>query len=108
MKNQATNTKSLTSRRTLMVGVLGGLGLLALPSTAKACGCCGAYQALNFPEWDTLNVRSGPGTDFPVQFTLEYGECGLQKLDGRQGKWVEISDGERSGWVNKKYLHWRD
>ncbi|NIR59474.1 MAG: SH3 domain-containing protein, partial [Gammaproteobacteria bacterium] len=47
---------------------------------------------------DTLNVRGGPGTGYPVRFAAHSGER-LEVL-GREGKWLRIRNGRGDeGWV---------
>lgn len=49
------------------------------------------------------NVRSGPGTDKPIQFTVEKGVPFLE-LD-RKGNWIRIQheDGDK-GWIYKSLI----
>jgi SH3-like domain-containing protein len=49
---------------------------------------------------DNCNVRSGPGTEFAVSFTVDSGIP--FKVIGRKGEWLQIehADGDR-GWVHK-------
>ena len=57
---------------------------------------------------DTLNVRVGPGTDYPVAFTLEpladdIRATGHNRTVG-EGTWAEIDVGGRSGWASIAFL----
>jgi len=79
---------------------------IILPTKSFACACCDTFQARGFPEWDTLNVRAGPGVNFAVLATLQYGECGIQKLGPKRGNWIRIRSGNKIGWVNKRYIKW--
>ena len=49
--------------------------------------------------WNSLNVRKGPGKEFPIVFSLQAKGMPL-KLTRRHGDWREIRDWEgSSGWV---------
>lgn len=52
---------------------------------------------------DRCNVRSGPGTKYPVTFTSEKGVA--FKVIKKQGKWIKIrhSDGDQ-GWIYKTLI----
>ncbi len=57
---------------------------------------------------DTLNVRAGPGTDYPVVFTLEplahdIRATGHNRTVG-EGTWAEVDARGRSGWANVRFL----
>ena len=49
-----------------------------------------------------LNVRSGPGTQFPVIGTLSNGEA--VDVDGCTGSWCQVSFGGGTGYANRSYL----
>jgi len=53
---------------------------------------------------DACNVRSGPGTDYPVVFSVDKGVP--FKIIARKGKWIEVehADGDR-GWIHES-LTW--
>lgn len=56
---------------------------------------------------DTLNVRTGPGTDYPVAFTLEpladdIRATGHNRIG--EGAWAEIDVGGRTGWASIVFL----
>lgn len=58
---------------------------------------------------DTLNVRTGPGTEFDVLMTLDPLHQGAvatgrnRQIEG-DGIWAEITDGGRTGWANAAFL----
>ena len=57
---------------------------------------------------DKLNVRAGPGTDYPVAFTLEplandIRATGHNRTVG-EGTWAEIDAGGLTGWANVGFL----
>ena len=57
---------------------------------------------------DTLNVRTGPGTDYPVAFDLEpladdIRATGHNRTVG-EGTWAEVDAGGRSGWASVRFL----
>lgn len=57
---------------------------------------------------DTLNVRAGPGTDYPVAFTLEPLAHDIRATGHNrwvaEGIWAEVDAGGRSGWANVRFL----
>ncbi|RYF45324.1 MAG: peptide-binding protein, partial [Comamonadaceae bacterium] len=47
---------------------------------------------------NTVNMRAGPGTRYPAQWTVDKGYP--FKVLARKGKWLKVSDFERdTGWV---------
>lgn len=50
-----------------------------------------------------LNVRSGPGTQYPVQFQVEKGTV-VEVLDAGEPAWWQIRYGGRIGWASAQYL----
>jgi curli biogenesis system outer membrane secretion channel CsgG len=51
---------------------------------------------------DSLNVRSGPSTENPVQFSLSSGA--VVDVLTRAGDWLQVRDGQgREGWVSADY-----
>lgn len=83
--------------------------LLVFQTDARACACCETYAVHNVPEWDVLNVRSGPGTKYNVVGTLHYKEGCIGLSGEERGNWVYIYANESGleGWVNSKYLKFR-
>ncbi len=80
---------------------------VGLPAAkALACACCGTYSVSGVATWDTLNVRSGPGTGYAITQKLASDEGCITKTGERQGNWVRINAGGGSGRVNQKYLQY--
>lgn len=58
---------------------------------------------------DVLNVRAGPGADYPISFTLEplFDDAfatGHNRLISGRGYWSEIRVGDRVGWVSTAFV----
>lgn len=58
---------------------------------------------------DELNVRAGPGTEYPVVLTLDplfddATATGHNRLLPGRGYWSEIRAGDRSGWVSTAFV----
>lgn len=57
---------------------------------------------------DKLNVRSGPGSNYPVVTKLPNGFSGVQivgvSVMNGPTEWVQITFNKRSGWTTKGYL----
>lgn len=51
---------------------------------------------------DTLNLRSGPGTNYDRIVSVEKGE--QVDVAARQGSWMFVRVGSRYGWMNADYL----
>lgn len=51
-----------------------------------------------------LNVRSGPGTTYPVLFRLEKGDVAEALTVSEDGKWDQVRYGGRTGWASAEYL----
>lgn len=67
------------------------------------------YRVINVPYDDTLNVRSGPGTRYPIVADIAPGIGGIYiKTCRRHALWcrVRISTQNETitGWVNMHYL----
>lgn len=70
----------------------------------QALGCQGTYKVVKVAAWDKLNMRSGPGTAFPVITKLAPGEGCIIKTGERYGSWVRVNYADVSGWVHGRYL----
>ncbi len=69
------------------------------PATANAA--C----VMNVSPYDTLNVRSGPGTGYRVIAELAHDYCGIRLTGRYSGSWGRIRFfGGRSGWVSMRYV----
>lgn len=66
------------------------------------------YSVTGVTRGDTLNVRSGPGTNNSVTAKLSNGDTKIQisglSVMNDTTEWVHITFGEKSGWVRKQYL----
>ena len=66
------------------------------------------YSVTGLTRGDTLNVRSGPGTNNSVTAKLSNGDTKIQisgvPVMNDTTEWVHITFGEKSGWVRKQYL----
>ncbi len=96
-------------KNTLPLGLFAALPLalgaaLAPLSDANACACCGTYRVVDVDAWDTLNVRSGPGTGYEVVDALPPDEGCIINTGKRSGNWVRIEARGKAGWVNGRYL----
>lgn len=100
-------TNFLGSIKFLYFISIGTLASVITYENALACGCCESYQTTGFPEWDTLNMRSSPGTGYDVVRQFEYLDCGIEMLGPKQGNWVKVRQGDDVGWVNRIYLKWK-
>jgi len=50
-----------------------------------------------------INLRSGPGTDFPVVGGIKDQGLEVQAL-ARKGEWVQIRTGDTEAWLNAKFI----
>lgn len=66
------------------------------------------YTTTGVVPGDTLNVRSGPGANYPVVERLSSGFGGLRIIGAPvmndTTEWVQISFAAQSGWVARRYL----
>ena len=66
------------------------------------------YRVVNITGRDRLNVRQGPGSNYPVVARIAPGVGGILLLPGRIANgatfWQEISAERYTGWVNEMYL----
>ncbi|MDQ2809770.1 MAG: SH3 domain-containing protein [Chloroflexota bacterium] len=68
-----------------------------------------SHPTVMFVDAEALNMREGPGTDYPIVEKLfqDYEVTLLneeQVVDG--SLWVKVSINEEVGWVNKKFLRY--
>jgi curli biogenesis system outer membrane secretion channel CsgG len=74
---------------------------LGNPVDASAAGGGAAVEQVVITA-SSLNVRSGPSTENPVQFSLTSGN--VVDVLTRAGDWVHVRDGQgREGWVSAQY-----
>lgn len=71
-------------------------------------GSGSGYRITGLPAGETLNIRSGPGTNFTITGELPNGKNGIQITgDGvmnGEAEWVPISYPGGKGWARTKYL----
>lgn len=79
--------------------------LFLLPLTAAAQGFPALHDVFRVASNDTLNIRTGPGTRYPVIGELAYDatEVEVVRRDEATG-WGLINFEERSGWVSLSYM----
>ena len=67
-----------------------------------------SYKIINVANWDTLNIRSGAGTEYRVISEIPPNASGITLIgDEREvngSTWVKILWDGQKGWVNKRYL----
>lgn len=66
------------------------------------------FSVTGIEKGDFLNVRTGPGMNFPTLMKLQNGHRGL-RIEGRpvmngSTEWVKVSMKEGVGWIRTKYL----
>ena len=81
--------------------VLGASAVTATPAPST-------YRVIGISSGDYLNVREGPGSNYPVVATLDPGTGGIvlgtKRAANGETTWQEISVGGLSGWVNADYI----
>jgi uncharacterized protein YraI len=102
-----------------MKTVFGGLAcaaVLFVPVSAHATSGPGCFQVVNVPNWDVLNVRSGPSAANPIVDHLPPGRHGIVSQIGPcipfnknlPSRWCPVThyNGDRttSGWVKRRYV----
>lgn len=66
-------------------------------------------EGSNYPRFETLktskaNLRKGPGTEFPIDWTYQGGDIPFQILSEYNG-WYRVQDLEGSkGWISKRFF----
>jgi len=53
--------------------------------------------------FESLNLRSAPGTSAAVIATLKHGDLLTILPDPAHGNWIYVRAGELQGWVNQNY-----
>ena len=74
---------------------------------AHACACCDSYQVVGVANWDVLNVRGGPGTNYQIVGTLQPGEACIFQTGQRSGDdwvFVQANSSGVQGWVREQFL----
>jgi len=77
-------------------------------SAVTATPASSTYRVIGISSGDYLNVREGPGSNYPVVATLDPGTGGIslgtKRAANGETTWQEISVGGLSGWVNADYI----
>jgi len=76
--------------------------ILAAPP--PAVGPASRFDVVLVAEDDTLNLRERPDPKSPVLATLAPDAKGLAATGRTESGWRELTVGERTGWVNERYL----
>lgn len=81
------------------------LWLFAPPAWAEDPGFPALYTVTGVAAGDVLNLRSGPGTSFPVQDALPPGAKGVEVLGlSADGAWAETAGPEGPLWAATRFL----
>ncbi len=79
--------------------------LLILPAMAVAQGFPALYSVTGVASDDTLNVRSGPGTNFEIVGELPHDATYVEVVTRDEvANWGLVNVGERSGWVSLAFM----
>lgn len=79
--------------------------LMLLPACAAAQSLPALHDVTGVAREDTLNMRTGPSTEFEVIGKLPPDAAGIEVVDiDPSGDWGLINIGERSGWVAMRYM----
>jgi uncharacterized protein YraI len=90
-------------------------GLMAIAGTAGATSGPGCLIVSGVAANDVLNMRSGPGTSYPVVDALPPGNHGIIHLDGPcvpksvkpSSRWCKVShyngDKVTKGWIKRRF-----
>lgn len=63
----------------------------------------GAFAEILSVNGENVNLRSGPGTNYPVKW--EYGKGFPLKVVDRKGPWLKVADFEKdTGWIHQSLL----
>lgn len=90
--------------------------IVLLPNAARATSGPGCFQVINVPNWDVLNMRSGPSANNPIVDRLPPGRHGIISQSGPcipynaslGARWCPVShyngDKTSSGWVKRRFV----
>lgn len=77
-------------------------------SAVTATPAPATYRVIGISSGDYLNVREGPGSNYPVLAALDPGTGGIvlgtKRASNGETIWQEIFVGGQSGWVNVDYI----
>ena len=81
------------------------LVLMLLPALAAAQGFPALYDVTRVASNDTLNIRSGPGTRYPIIGELAHDATRIEVIrrDPATG-WGLVNTAERSGWLSLSFM----
>lgn len=63
-----------------------------------------SYRVRGVASWDRLNIRSGPGADYPIHGSIPSNGTGVICVGPCEGRWCRISWRGVQGWTNMRYL----
>jgi len=82
--------------------------VLSLEANGNGSPIVMSYSVVGISQDDVLNVRSGPGANFPIVEKLSNGYGEIRLVGGSvmndTTEWVQIIIGSKTGWVVKQYL----
>lgn len=105
MELAVVRTFKMTALRMCLAASVGLAAALFAPfMSSEANAQSGSMCVTNVASWDTLNVRTGPGTRFPVINQLAHNFCGVNYAGSCQGSWCPVGFPGGSGWVNSRFL----
>ncbi len=93
-----------------------GLAIALAASSASATSGPGCFVVVNVPNWDVLNVRSGPSARNPIVDALPPGRHGIISQNGPcvpyhialGSRWCPVThyngDVVRTGWIKRRYV----
>lgn len=113
---------AMSMMKMFTVGVV--TALLTLPAQAEICGPSpDLWEVTGIPSNDTLNVRMGPGANYPVIASFDYDEKGLHQVAcvPYTQHYIELTEAQiaampsswclmqtpsksKSGWVAQRYI----
>lgn len=100
----------------LRLMLLAASATLSIAPTALATSGPGCFQVVNVPDWDVLNVRSGPSARTAIVDRLAPGRHGIISQSGPcvppnialGSRWCPVAhfidDRTTSGWVKRRYV----
>lgn len=79
--------------------------VLAAPAMATTDAYPALYDVVGVASDDVLNIRSGPGTEYPVIGTLAPDAEGIEVIaPSADVSWAKINVGEETGWVSLTFV----
>lgn len=88
-----------------MRAALLSLCLFLIPALAMAQGLPALFDVTGVADKDTLNVRTGPSTEFDILAKLPPDATGIEVVDtDNGGEWGLVNIDGESGWVSLHYM----